>query len=88
MATKPWNRRQMVQSCAQVVAGVALGGFTRSASAMQLPPPEPLQDDRLTFVTTTEASPWEEEGAWMQAPIEVSRRGAEKCFRLTSPLIG
>ena len=59
MATKPWNRRQMVQSCAHVAAGVALGGFTRSASAMQLPPPEPLQDDRLTFVTTTEASPWQ-----------------------------
>ena len=59
MATKPWNRRQMVQSWAQVAAGVALGGFTRSASAMQLPPPEPLQDDRLTFVTTTEASPWQ-----------------------------
>jgi hypothetical protein len=24
----------------------------------------------------------EEEGAWMQAPIEVSRRGVEKCFLL------
>jgi len=30
----------------------------------------------------------EEEGAWMQAPIEVSRRGVDKCFRLTSFLIG
>jgi hypothetical protein len=30
----------------------------------------------------------EEEGAWMQAPIEVSRRGVEKCFCLTSSLIG
>ena len=30
----------------------------------------------------------EEEGAWMQAPIEVSPRGVEKCFRLTSSLIG
>jgi hypothetical protein len=29
-----------------------------------------------------------EEGAWMQAPIEVSPRGVEKCFRLTSSLIG
>ena len=27
-------------------------------------------------------------GAWMQATIEVSRRGVEKCFRLTSSLIG
>ncbi len=26
--------------------------------------------------------------AWMQAPIEVSRRGVEKCFCLTSSLIG
>ena len=30
----------------------------------------------------------EEERAWMQAPIEVSRRGVEKCFFLTSSLIG
>jgi len=30
----------------------------------------------------------EEEGAWMQATIEASRRGMEKCFRLTSSLIG
>jgi hypothetical protein len=30
----------------------------------------------------------EEEGAWMQAPIEVSPRGVEKYFRLTSSLIG
>ena len=30
----------------------------------------------------------EEEGAWMQAPIEVSRREVQKCFRLTSSLIG
>jgi hypothetical protein len=29
-----------------------------------------------------------EEGSWMQAPIEVSRRGVEKCFCLTSSLIG
>ncbi len=28
----------------------------------------------------------EEEGAWMQAPIEVSPRGVEKCFFLTSSL--
>ena len=30
----------------------------------------------------------EEEGAWMQAPIEVSRRAVEKCFRLTPSLVG
>jgi len=30
----------------------------------------------------------EEEGAWMQVPIEVSRREVEKCFCLTSSLIG
>jgi len=27
-------------------------------------------------------------GPWMQATIEVSPRGVEKCFRLTSSLIG
>ena len=34
------------------------------------------------------SSPRMKEGTWMQAPIEVSRRGVEKCFCLTSSLIG
>ena len=55
-----WNRRQVIRGCAQVAAGVACAGLAgRTASALQLPPPEPLQDDRLTFVTTTEASAWQ-----------------------------
>ena len=33
-------------------------------------------------------SPRMKEGAWMQAPIEASRRAVEKCFCLTSSLIG
>jgi glucosylceramidase len=68
MEPKLWNRRQVMRSCAQAAAGVALGGLTGSrASALQLPPPEPLQDDRLTFVTTTEASPWQKGGIFKPA---------------------
>ena len=42
----------------------------------------------VTLQALNQNRPHEEEGAWMQAPIEVSRRGTEKCFRLTSSLIG
>ena len=59
MKSKLWNRRQLIQTSAQLAAGVALGSLTKTASALQLPPPQPLQDDRLTFVTTTEAAPWQ-----------------------------
>ena len=60
MGAKLWNRRQVLQSGAQATAYAVLGGLApKKATALQLPPPEPLQDDRLTFVTTTEASAWQ-----------------------------
>jgi glucosylceramidase len=59
MKSKLWNRRQILQTSAKFAAGVALTSLTKTASALQLPPPPPLQDDRLTFVTTTEAAPWQ-----------------------------
>ena len=59
---------------------------------------KPLQGDQqlrsvsLSYSVALQAlkpkSLHEEEGAWMQAPIEVSRRGVEKCFHLTSSFIG
>ena len=59
---------------------------------------KPLKEDQqlrslsLSYSVARQAlkpkSSHEEEGAWMQAPIEVSRRGVEKCFCLTSSLIG
>ena len=61
MSMNKWNRRQMLKGSAQVAAGAAVAGLMggRSAGA-QMPRPEALNDDRITFVTTTtEASPWQ-----------------------------
>lgn len=55
MAARIWTRRQVVKGCAQIAAGAALA----EVAAAQLPSPEPLHDDRVTFVTTTEASAWQ-----------------------------
>jgi len=49
-----------MKSCARIAAGTALSGLVYSSeAAAQLPPPEPLSDDRLTFMTTTEANAWQ-----------------------------
>jgi len=56
MTTKQLDRRQVLKISAGVVAAGLMGG--RRALA-QMPRPEPLKDDRLSFVTTTEASPWQ-----------------------------
>ena len=54
----------------------------RSATAIRIP-------DALCSAQAFDQNPLhEEEGAWMQAPIEASRREVEKCFCLTSSLIG
>jgi glucosylceramidase len=54
------NRRQMMKGGVRIAAGVALAGLTwGSFAAQQLPPPEPLQDNRITFVSTTEVAPWQ-----------------------------
>ncbi len=60
MNSRQWNRRQLLKDSASVAAGAALAGLVgvRRAEA-QMPPPEPVQDDRLTLVTTTEAKPWQ-----------------------------
>ena len=60
MPTDFWTRRKVLRTGAIFATGATLargaGGF---ALAAQLPAPEPLKDDRLTFITTTEASPWQ-----------------------------
>ena len=57
---KLWNRRQFMKDWARAAAGAAVAGMIRPrAASAQLPPPEPLKDDRLRLVTTTEASPWQ-----------------------------
>ena len=63
MNSKQWSRRQVLTGTARAAAGAAitgqlLGMGTNLASA-QMPHPDPLHDDRLTFVTSTEASPWQ-----------------------------
>src|SRR5580704_7212838 len=50
------SRRQVLR----FATGAALAALSRSGAAgAQLPPAEPLQDDRLTFVTTTETKAWQ-----------------------------
>lgn len=67
MATRLWSRRKLVQGCAKLAAGAAFASATRRWAAAQLPPPEPLSDDRLTFVTTTETSAWQKGGLFKPA---------------------
>jgi glucosylceramidase len=50
----------LIEGCARAAVGSALAAFALRRDAIaQLPPPEPLSDDLLTFVTTTEASAWQ-----------------------------
>ncbi len=43
-----------------MAAGAAVVGLMGGTSAaVQMPPPQLLKDDRLTFVTATEANPWQ-----------------------------
>ena len=45
----------------RVAAGATLAGLVHQEAlgAQQLSPPEPLQDSQITFITTTEADPWQ-----------------------------
>jgi len=61
MAQELWTRRQILNNCARTAAGAVLADLTGSKLAeAQLPSPEPLRDDRLTFVTTTEDRSWQD----------------------------
>ncbi len=60
MAEKLWSRRQVIKSSTRVAAGMALAELAwRRNAAAQLPAPEPLNDDRLIFVTSTEENSWQ-----------------------------
>ena len=60
MDARFWNRRQVIVGGALVAAGATTAGLGRSTgTAAQLPPPEQLQDSRITFVTTTETNAWQ-----------------------------
>lgn len=59
MASELWTRRKVVQAGMKVAAGAAVAGAVGTRATAQLPPPEPLKDDRLTFITTTATSAWQ-----------------------------
>ena len=60
MSKKQWNRRQVLGNSARMAAGAAIAGLMGGRTAVgQMGRPEPLQDDRIQFVTTTEASAWQ-----------------------------
>jgi glucosylceramidase len=58
---KLWSRREIMTGSAKVAAGAALSGLTRARVAIaQFPAPEPIHDDRIAFVTSTEVSAWQQ----------------------------
>jgi glucosylceramidase len=60
MKAKQWSRRQVLHGSARVAAGAAVTGVLHGRTMVaQMPQGEPLNDDRVRFVTTTEASPWQ-----------------------------
>jgi len=60
MSKKQWNRREVLGNSARMAAGAALAGLMGGKTASgQMGRPEPLQDDRIQFVTTTEARAWQ-----------------------------
>jgi glucosylceramidase len=60
MHVKPVSRRQLLKKSASIATGAAVAGIVRSIPvAAQMPRPQPLQDDRIAFVTTTESSAWQ-----------------------------
>ena len=70
MASKNWTRRKVLQGGLSAAAGAALmRGSGAWGSTGQLPPRQPLNDDRITFVTTTESSTWQK-GALFKPTFE------------------
>jgi glucosylceramidase len=96
MESKLCNRRQVMTGGARIAAGVAVAGLARSSTlaAQQLPPPEPLQDNRITFVTTTEASAWQNGAlfkptfSWEMLNLNVDPAQAPLTGRAGNPMQG
>lgn len=54
------NRRRLLRNSASIATGAAVAGLVRGIPmAAQMPRLQPLQDDRIAFVTTTESSAWQ-----------------------------
>jgi len=58
MTTDKWNRRQVLGGSVRLAAGAAAGLLPRGVVA-QMPRPQPLSDERVKFITTTETAPWQ-----------------------------
>ena len=59
MHAREVSRRQVLRASASIAAGAAVSTLARGTAAAQMPPPQPLNDDRIAFVSTTEASAWQ-----------------------------
>jgi glucosylceramidase len=60
MPTELWTRRRALRTGAIFATGATLASRAGTfAIAAQLPAPEPLHDDRITFIITTESNPWQ-----------------------------
>src|SRR2546425_13033124 len=60
MPTEAWTRRKALRTGAIFATGATLASRASTlAVAVQLPAPEPLHDDHVTFITSTEANHWQ-----------------------------
>jgi len=53
------TRRDLLKGSAYIAAATAIPFGNSTVASAQMPRPEPLNDARLTLVTTTETSPWQ-----------------------------
>jgi len=61
MKTKEWNRRQVLKGSVRIATGGVVSGMMGARSAVaQMPQPEEIKDERVWFITTTEATPWKD----------------------------
>jgi glucosylceramidase len=78
------NRREVLAQCTHIALGAVVAGiFGGRAARAQMPLLQPLKDDRVRFVSTTEASPWQIETvfkphsfSWEQLHLNVNPGGA------------
>jgi glucosylceramidase len=59
MSPRSLNRRQLLQLTAATAAATAAATLTRRAAGAQFGPAQPLNDPRLTLITTTETARWQ-----------------------------
>jgi glucosylceramidase len=95
MERELWSRRQAIKGCVRMAAGLGLARLMcRTAAGAQLPAPELLRDDRLTFITTTQASAWQKGSvfkptfSWEMLDLNVDPSQATPAGITTEPMQG